>query len=264
MSWKVLFFACFMFSGSVSAQSTDSSEFEFRSNGDGQISKLPRDEIYPKIRIASFIPDQEVCFDPLSDSAFAVLDKMPNLEQLKIRCITDPLSERTARLISNRNKLKVLLIQNAVLSQDAIRVVLGIPLEVLSIETVPVADQLQFLNKEKLLNLSLNHCGLQNKNATSIADSPKLQYLDVQGNEYVNAGFISGLGVLKKLKALHFTDVELSMDNCRQVTKQFPRLHYLSAQSSIEGEAFLNSSLIDFALLQHNNGRSPLWGTEYD
>lgn len=158
----------------------------------------------------------------------------------------------------------MLIIEHATVSPDAIRVLLKLPLRALSLRCIPVADQLQFLNTKQLKNLTLRHCGLQNKDAAAIANSHKLQYLDVHGNEYIDRRFILGLESLKKLNALHLTDVHLSTEDCQHITKSFPELRYLTAElSGVEDEAVLKSKLPDFVLLPpYDTGGSPLWGME--
>ena len=265
--WRYWIIAFCLTEFSASAQTIATNDTHtFVSDGVGGIENLPTDESrYTEIRFATFKPATGFELEQMCDSAFAVIQKMPNIEHLSISCLTDPLTERTAKLISSCKKLKVLFIERATVSQEAMPVLLAIPLDALCMNGVPVAGYLQFLNREKLRNLTLQHCGLQNKDAIAISNSPNLQYLDVQHNEYLTTGFVSQLNALKALKVLMIADVELSIDDCHKVIASFPKLEIMTARTSAEGEALLVSKLADFSLLQHSNlGASPLWGMEGD
>jgi hypothetical protein len=109
----------------------------------------------------------------------------------------------------------------------------------------------------------LQHCGLHNTDAVPIANSPKLQYLDVCGNEYISTDFILQLDSLARLKVLHINGAQLSLDNCHDIVNKFPALKYLNGETTIEGEALLRSKLTEFTLLPpFVRGNSPMWGLE--
>ena len=266
VSWRIWFIAfCLTAIAAGGQANATNGTYVFVNDGFGQIENLPLDEsLYTEMRAATFRPAPGFELEPMCDSAFAIIQKMPNIEQLSISCLTDPLTERTARMISNCKKLKVLFIEHATVSHEAVPVLLGIPLDALLINCVPIAEHLKFLNREKLRNLTLRHCGLQNREATAISDSPNLQYLDVQGNEYITRGFVVQLGALKSLKVLLVEAAELSIDDCHKIIASFPKLEYTTAKTSVDGEALLVSRLAGLSLLHSFNGASPLWGMERD
>lgn len=263
MNVRILGLLCLLVSGHADAQTNAESEHEFFNDGSGEIEGLPIDELaYSQFKSVTFRPAPDFLLEPLKDSSFAFLKKMPNIEQLHIRCLTDPITETTATLISNCKKLKVLVVENAVFSQGALPIILSMPLEVIVLRGIPVSGQLQHLNTKQLTNLTLRHCGLQNKDATALANSPRLRYLDVHRNEYLDGQFVRRLGSLHNLKVFSITGLQLKVEDCQLVITNFPKLQSLNAETtSAEGEELLKSKLSKLKLLPaYDLGASPMWG----
>ncbi len=156
----------------------------------------------------------------------------------------------------------MLIVENAVFSKEALPIVLSMPLEVVVLQGIPVSGQLQHLNTKQLTNLTLRHCGLRSRDSTALANSPRLRYLDVHRNEYLDGQFVRGLGVLHNLKMFSITGLQLTIEDCQLVITNFPKLQSLNAETtSAEGEELLKAKLSKLKLLPANDlGASPMWG----
>ena len=263
MNLRILVLLCLLVSRHAYAQTNAVTDREFFNDGSGEIEGLTKDENeYSQLKSVTFRPAPGFLLEPLKDSSFAILKKMPNIEQLQISCLTDPISEATANQISNCKKLKVLIVENAVFSQEALPIILRMPLEVIVLRGIPVSGQLQFLNTEQLTNLTLRHCGLRNKDAAALANSPRLRYLDVHRNEYLDGQFVRRLGTLRNLKLFSMTGLRLTVEDCQLVVSTFPKLQSINAETTtIEGEELLKSKLSNLKLLPaYDLGASPMWG----
>ena len=242
----------------------DDEVYDFYHDQSGEIVNLPSDDgLYSKIRLATFRAEIGLELEPLNDRALSVIGKMPRLEQLFIECFTAPITERTAELIASRESLRVVVLSHGRITPKAIPKLLSTPLQCLAIEGVPLSGQLHFLATKDLANLTLLHCGLTNKDAKAIPKSPKLRYLDLFGNEYLNKEFIKHLNLSNSLQEIHIGDIELDLEECRDVAKRFPSLRSLSAEIDPEGKAYLEAALTDFQLMpSYHWGGSPLSGLE--
>ena len=220
---------------------------------------VPADIRYLRFKYALGAED---IFATIPDSEFAVIAKFPNIEALSVDARTEPLTAQTIRTIANCTNLKALWLVDAVICYDAIPILLKIPVYALELKGIPLSERLQFLDTQKLRSLTLTHCGLHNEDASLIANTPQLRYLDVSDNEYLDGDFVFRLGTRERLEDLYLDNVELSVAECRLIPSKFPRLQYMTGKTTEKGEELLESALDDFELTPYDGRRNPLSGLE--